>query len=110
MRFTVGFAEIVLDISSQLKLTLAMRQGIHSLAGLRTIAHFPVLIELYRLRVFLEDLTAEGAEEEMRGMDNSDLKGFDLSGKFNFIYNSGRSATKEIGFFTLSAGCNEIFS
>ena len=90
-----------------------MRQGIHSLAGLRTIAHFPVLIELYRLRLFLEDLTAEGAEgaeEEMRGMDNFDLKGFDLSGKFNFIYNSGRTATKEIGFFTLSARCNEIFS
>ncbi|MEG4963428.1 MULTISPECIES: hypothetical protein [unclassified Microcoleus] len=80
-----------------------MKQVIHSLAGLRTIAHFPVLIELYRLRLFLEDLTAEGAEgaeEEMRGMDNSDLKGFDLSGRFNFIYNSGRSATKEIGFFT----------
>ena len=64
-------------------------RAIDSLLGLRTIAHFPVSIELYRLRLFLEDLTAEGAEEEMRGMDNSDVKGFDLSGGFNFIYCGG---------------------
>jgi len=67
-------------------------RAIDSLVGLRTIAHSPVSIELYRLRLFLEDLTAEdaeGAQEEMRGMDNSDVKGFDLSGGFNFIYSDG---------------------
>jgi hypothetical protein len=67
-------------------------EAIDSLVGLRTIAHSPVSIELYRLRLFLEDLTAEGAQaaqEEMRGMDNSDVKGFDLSGGFNFIYSGG---------------------
>jgi hypothetical protein len=34
--------------------------------------------------LFLEFLTAEGAEgaeEEMRGIDNSDVKGFDFSGR-----------------------------
>jgi hypothetical protein len=66
-------------------------RAIDSLVGLRTIAHSPVSIELYRLRLFLEVLTAEGAEEEMRGMDNSDVKGFDLSGGFNFIYSGGFS-------------------
>ena len=67
-------------------------RAIDSLLGLRTIAHSPVSIELYRLRLFLDVLTAEGAEgaeEEMRGMDNSDVKGFDLSGGFNFIYSGG---------------------
>ena len=69
-------------------------EAIDSLVGLRTIAHSPVSIELYRLRLFLEDLTAEGAEgaeEEIRGMDNSDVKGFDLSGGFIFIYRGGFS-------------------
>ncbi len=55
-------------------------RAIDSLVALRTIAHFPVSIELYRLRLFLDVLTAEGAEgaeEEMRGMDNSGVKGFE---------------------------------
>ena len=58
-------------------------RAIDSMVGLRTIAHSPVSIELYRLRLFLEDLTAEGAEgpqEEMRGMNNSDVKGLILAG------------------------------
>jgi hypothetical protein len=53
-----------------------MRQGIHSLAGLRAIAHSPVLIELYRLRLFLDDLTAEGAEgAEGRGRGEKEREG-----------------------------------
>jgi hypothetical protein len=54
--------------------------GIDSLA----IAHSPVSTELYRLWLFLEDLTAEGAEgaeKEMREVDHSDFKGFDFSGR-----------------------------
>jgi hypothetical protein len=48
------------------------------------IAHSPVSTELYRLWLFLEDLTAEGAEgaeKEMREVDHSDFKGFDFSGR-----------------------------
>jgi hypothetical protein len=51
-------------------------------------AHFPVSIELYRLWLFLEVLTAEGAEgaeEEMREIDISDVQGFDFSAGFDVI-------------------------
>ena len=47
-------------------------------------AYFPVSIELYRLWLFLDFVTAEGAEgaeEEKREMDNSDVKGFDINGR-----------------------------
>jgi hypothetical protein len=47
-------------------------------------ANFPGFISLYRLRFFLDDLTAEGAEgteEEKREMNVSYTNGFDITSK-----------------------------
>jgi hypothetical protein len=61
--------------------------------------------------LFRNDLTAEGAEgaeEDKREMNNSDVNGFDIT-IINVIPISQKYTPKKPFFFTLVKGCNEVF-